>query len=44
MTLVQMMLNNYNDMTSDQNKGITNITDNHLILPKKISFVGNNVF
>jgi hypothetical protein len=29
-------------MTSDQNKGITNITYNHLNLPKKITFANNN--
>ncbi|MFY7937951.1 MAG: hypothetical protein ACOVOQ_11275 [Flavobacterium sp.] len=29
-------------MTSDQNKGITNITYNHLNLPKQITFANNN--
>jgi hypothetical protein len=29
-------------MTSDQNKGITSITYNHLNLPKKITFANNN--
>ncbi|MFY7730971.1 MAG: RHS repeat-associated core domain-containing protein, partial [Flavobacterium sp.] len=33
---------NFGNMTSDQNKGITSITYNHLNLPKRISFAGNN--
>jgi RHS repeat-associated protein len=36
------MYDAFGNMNKDENKGITNITYNHLNLPKKISFAGNN--
>jgi RHS repeat-associated protein len=36
------MYDDFGNMNKDQNKGITNITYNHLNLPKQITFANNN--